>query len=84
MSTLVLSSDRAMELQTKREALAFFVRQASPQILLLSSVGFLAARISLGGWRVADLVIALIIPMSWHIQERLLHEYLLHLRARPF
>lgn len=73
-----------MELQTICDGLAFFARQASPQILLLTSIGFLSARIAIGGWRVADLIIALVIPLSWHIQERLLHEYLLHLKAWRF
>jgi hypothetical protein len=84
MSALDLSVDRAMDLHTKREALLFFVRQGSPRILILSSIGFLGARVALGGWRVGDLIVAIAVPMSWHLQERLLHEYLLHLRARRF
>jgi hypothetical protein len=84
MSTLDPFGDRAMELQTKRGALAFFVRQGSPRILMLLSITFFTARIALDAWRVADAAMALAIPMSWHLQERLLHEYLLHLRARRF
>jgi hypothetical protein len=78
------TGDAVMELRTKREALLFFVRQASPQVLLLSGTALLAARIFLGGWRLTDALLALVMPASWHIQERLLHEYLLHLRRRPF
>jgi hypothetical protein len=84
MSTLDLLDDRVMELRTKRDTLSFFVRQASPQILIILSITFFVSRVSLGGWRPTDGLAALAIPASWHIQERLLHEYLLHLRARRF
>jgi hypothetical protein len=84
MSTLDTFDDPAMELRTKRDVFAFFVRQGSPRILMLLSLTFVTARIALDSWRVADAVMALVIPASWHIQERLLHEYLLHSRARRF
>jgi hypothetical protein len=76
--------DVAIKLRSKREALAFFARQASPQILAVLSIAFLAARIGLGEWRVIDALIAVVMPASWHIQERLIHEYLLHGRARGY
>ncbi len=84
MSMIDLFDDRAMELQTKRDTFAFFLRQASPRILMFLSIAFFTARVAMGAWRAADAVMALVIPASWHIQERLLHEYLLHLRARRF
>lgn len=83
-STLDTMVDRVFHIQTKRAAAAFFVKQASPQILTLLSGAFLAARIALDRWRVGDAVIAAAIPLLWHLQERLLHEFVLHLRARRF
>jgi hypothetical protein len=83
-STLDTMVDRVYQLRTKRAVAAFFVKQASPQILLLLSSAFLVARIALDRWRVGDAAIATAIPLLWHLQERLLHEYLLHLRARRF
>jgi hypothetical protein len=83
MSNL-MGNDPAMELRTKRAAFSFFLRQASPQIVMLASVAFLTARMVLGNWRAADAFMVVVIPFSWHIQERLLHEYVLHLRSRRF
>ena len=82
MSTLEVINDRASELRTKRHTLAFFVQQGSPRILMLLSVLFITTRAVLGVWRAADAVMALVIPALWHVQERFLHEYLLHSGAR--
>jgi len=77
-------ADRALSLSTKRESFAFFVRQASPRILATLTIIFGVMRLVAGHLSGADAAVLLIIPALWHLQERLLHEYLLHLRARRF
>jgi hypothetical protein len=83
MSSARVSEDAALELRTLRGAFVFFVRQPSPWIMALAISVFLATRIMAGRWRIADLIVALAVAASWHIQERLMHEYVLHMKARP-
>ena len=78
------SDDVAMGLKTLRDALGFFIRQPSPRILMFASAAFLIARTVVGRWRLADAFVALAVAASWHLQERLLHEYVLHRGARRF
>jgi hypothetical protein len=76
--------DPVMGLRSKRAAFDFFVRQASPRILIVLSIVFLGVRISLDAWGIGDVLVAIVIPASWHLQERLIHEYLLHLKGTRF
>lgn len=64
------------------EALRTFFRQASPQVLLALLGATLAARLALGAFSVADLVVVAAVVAWWPFQEWLLHRTLLHLR--PF
>lgn len=80
-SEIDLSADAVMNLRTRRELLPFFVQQQSPRILVIVSSLFLGVRIYLGGLVWKDALIICAVAALWHIQERLLHEYFLHLRA---
>lgn len=82
MSSADFSDDDALELRTLSGTFRFFVRQTSPRIMALASACFLIARIALGQWRLTDLLVGICVAASWHIQERLLHEYILHMKAR--
>lgn len=77
-------SDEVVEIRTLRGALEFFFRQSGPRVLVFASLGFLILRIGTGTWTATDLVLGIAIPISWHLQERLLHEYFLHMKARRF
>jgi len=78
------SDDAAMDLRTLGGAFSFFVRQGSPRVTALACAGFLIARIAAGQWRFADALVGIAVACSWHVQERLLHEYISHMRARRF
>lgn len=73
-----------MKIRTLRGAIQFFARQSGPRVLMLASGGFLIARIAAGAWSRADFLVAIAVAISWHLQERLLHEYFLHMKARHF
>jgi len=68
--------------RTLAAAAQMFVRQASPRILFAASAVVLAVRVSMGPITLADLLVIAGIFATWPLQERLFHEYLLHLRAR--
>jgi len=84
MSSVDFSNDVAMELRTLRGTFSFFVRQASPRIMAVAIAVFLIARIAAGHWCLADIFVGIAVASSWHIQERLIHEYVLHMKARRF
>lgn len=68
--------------RTLHGAASMFVRQASPRVLFAVIVIVLAARIAMGRFTIADLLMVVALLGTWPLQERLFHEYLLHLRAR--
>lgn len=68
--------------RTLHAAASMFVRQASLRILLSWTVIVLTARIAMGRFTIADLLTMVALLATWPLQERLFHEYLLHLRAR--
>jgi hypothetical protein len=84
MSSDNFSDDVAMDIRTLSGTFGFFVRQGSPRITALAFAFFLIARIAAGRWRLADAFVGIAVACSWHIQERLLHEYISHMRARRF
>lgn len=65
--------------RTLGAALRFFVVQPSPRILVAFTALALLVRLLLGGWRVADAWIVVAVLLWWPIQERLVHEFLLHM-----
>jgi len=67
---------------TLREASAFFLRQASPLILLAALSTALAARLALGGFSLWDLVPPLLVALHWPLNEWMIHVFVLH--AKPF
>jgi len=77
-------SDEVMEIRTLRGAFEFFFRQPGPRLLVLASFSFLILRIAKGAWDLADLLVGIAVPISGHLQERLLHEYFLHMKVRRF
>src|SRR5437764_13699850 len=79
-----VSDDAAMDLRTLSDTFNFFVRQDSPRITASAFACFLIARAAVGQWRLADAFIGIAVASSWHLQERLLHEYVSHMRARRF
>ncbi len=84
MSSANISDDAAMGLRTLSDTFGFFARQDSPRITALACASFLIARATVGQWRLADVFVGIAVACSWHIQERLLHEYVSHMRARRF
>jgi hypothetical protein len=77
-----MTNDLRQGPRTLAAAAQMFVRQASPRILFVVSVVFLVVRASMGRFTFADLCVIVGIFATWPVQERLFHEYLLHLRAR--
>jgi sterol desaturase/sphingolipid hydroxylase (fatty acid hydroxylase superfamily) len=82
LATLDPVRDLAFDLRTKSDTLRFFVKQSSPQILIFVGTILSAARVMLGRLSLDDLLVLAIVPTLWHIQERLIHEYLLHPKRR--
>jgi len=68
--------------RTLAAAARMFVRQGSPRILLAALGTAIVARAAMRRFTVADFLMMIVILASWPLQERLFHEYLLHLRAR--
>jgi hypothetical protein len=68
--------------RTLHAAASMFMRQASPRVLLAAIVIVLAARVAMGQLTLVDLLVVVALFATWPLQERLFHEYLLHLRAR--
>lgn len=67
---------------TRRRALARFLREPSPRILVAASAATLALRVLLGDFGLWDGIVVAAIVLLWPLQEWLLHVYVLH--ARPF
>jgi hypothetical protein len=63
-------------------ALAYFLRRASPRILIAALSVALAARIAVGGVSAWDLAPPLLILAWWPLNEWLIHVFILH--AKPF
>jgi hypothetical protein len=68
--------------RTVRDAVAFFLRQTSPRILIAGLIVVLAARLYAGGWSWLDVLPPLVILAYWPINEWLIHVFILHFR--PF
>ena len=77
-----ISGDDAIEIRTLQNAIQFFLRQPGPRILILANLGFLIARTIMDAWSRADCWVVIAVAISWHFQERLVHEYFLHMKAR--
>ncbi|HYI09843.1 MAG TPA: sterol desaturase family protein [Thermoanaerobaculia bacterium] len=82
MASTYTSGDDAMEILTLRDAMQFFWRQSGPRVLMLASFGFMIARVAAGVWTRTDFFVAIAVAITWHLQERLLHEYFLHMKAQ--
>ncbi|HEX8255512.1 MAG TPA: sterol desaturase family protein [Thermoanaerobaculia bacterium] len=65
--------------RTLRDALRFFIVQPSPRILVAFTALALIVRLLLGEWRAVDGWIVLAVILWWPVQERLVHEFLLHM-----
>ena len=63
-------------------ALAYFLRRASPRILLTALAAAAAARGAVGGFSPWDLVPPLLVLAYWPLNEWLIHVFILH--AKPF
>ncbi len=68
--------------ETLGAAGAFFLRQTSPRILLVSFAIAASVRLSLGDWTQWDLLPPLAVLAYWPINEWLIHVFILHFR--PF
>lgn len=69
---------RTTDLATKRQVLAAFLGDPSPQVILPATAIVAAVRIVLGGWSVADAVVAGVVvavvgPFEWTFHRFLLH-----------
>jgi hypothetical protein len=69
--------------ETLGEAVPFFLRQASPRILLIGFALAATYRLMLGHWTVWDLLPPAIILAYWPINEWLIHVLILHFRPFP-
>lgn len=72
----------AAEADTLAGAVRLFLRFATPRLLLLQLAVVLPWRLVLGGWRLAELGLAVAIAVYWPLQEWAAHIALLHLRPR--
>lgn len=66
---------------TLGDELRTFLRHPNSRLLLAATAVALAARVALGGWRIADAVVAAVILGLEPLTEWLIHVFLLH--ARP-
>lgn len=60
-----------------------FWAQPSPRIIAPVLGGALIARLAVGGWRWADLIVAAVLVSLQPFTEWLIHVYVLHFRPRP-
>ena len=72
------TGERSDDLRTKREVLSTYLRYRSPQVMVTGVAVILIARLLVGDWGGADLLVigitaAMIGPVEW-----VLHRYLLH------
>jgi hypothetical protein len=63
-------------------ALAYFLRRASPRILLGALGAAIVARVAVGGFTAWDVVPPLLVLAYWPLNEWLIHVFILH--AKPF
>lgn len=63
---------------TRGEVARVFLGRTSPRILLALALGFVTARLALGGFGWTDLAIAAAILAFWPLQEWLIHVFILH------
>lgn len=67
---------------TAADAVATFLRQRSPQILVGAVAIAWSLRLVLGGWSYWDLLLPVLIVALWPLQEWLIHVFILHARPR--
>lgn len=68
--------------QSLREAFAEFVRHPSPWMLVTWAAALLAARVTVGGWSIVDLIISVGLVAVSPVAEWLIHTGILHWRPR--
>lgn len=61
---------------------AFFIRHPSPLLIGILILATFCVRLSLGGFGLVDLALAIGIAAYWPAQEWFLHKYFLHLKPR--
>lgn len=69
---------QVVRVRTLPAAARLFVRHTSPRILLVATVCILVARVVLGGWSMADAVVAGVLLGLQPFTEWLIHVYVLH------
>lgn len=63
---------------TALDAVGTFLRQSSPQILIVAVTLAWSIRLLLGGWSYWDALLPLLIVALWPLQEWLIHVFILH------
>jgi len=72
----------ARGMHTLGDAAAEFLRHPSPRVFLLLTAVAWTARLWLGAWSVADVVILATLLLWWPFQEWLIHVFILHMKPR--
>ncbi len=81
----VAADERRMRLRRSaslRAALAEFARHPSPWIMGVFLLSALVARILVGGWGLADLLVPVVMIASFPLVEWLIHVFVLHWRPK--
>lgn len=68
--------------RTLPEAIAYFVSQQSPRVLLAASSVALVARVSVGSFSLWDLAVVAGLLAWWPLNEWLIHVFILHSKPR--
>jgi sterol desaturase/sphingolipid hydroxylase (fatty acid hydroxylase superfamily) len=76
----VQSGRQVVRLRELPAAAGVFVRHASPRILLGATAVVAVARIALGRWSLADLIVAAVVVAAQPFTEWLIHVYILHVQ----
>ena len=71
-------SCRATDLATKRDVFDAYIRNRSPQLMLTALATVLVARVLVGRWGVADLVVVGVVIVINGTFEWMVHKFLLH------
>ncbi len=69
---------QVVRVRTLSDAARLFVRHTSPRILLVATVAVVAARLVVGNWSRADVVVAAVLVGLQPFTEWLIHVYVLH------
>ena len=72
----------ARKSMTLRDALVEFVKHPTPWMLVVWSAALLGARLSVGGWTIADAITPVVLVAISPIAEWLIHVGILHWRPR--